>query len=102
MRGASIGFRPLTTPKANDLGGYDFGSVELLEWSLVPVPANPDALRRSVGGKSYASREVPDHEVPALIARALDAAEKKRKTAALTKHLDKLTTEELKALAARL
>jgi HK97 family phage prohead protease len=75
MRGASIGFRPISTPKSNELGGYDYSKVELLEWSLVPVPAHPDALRRSVkDAKSHASRELPDHEIPALIERCLDNA----------------------------
>jgi hypothetical protein len=41
---ASIGFQPLeATP--NDFGGLDFVEWELLEWSLVPIPANASALR---------------------------------------------------------
>jgi hypothetical protein len=44
VRTASIGFNPYTA-KANAEGGYDFVDWELLEWSLVPVPANQDALR---------------------------------------------------------
>lgn len=43
LRTASIGFIPLTSAP-NDIGGLDFASWELLEWSLVPIPANPDAL----------------------------------------------------------
>lgn len=44
INSASIGFQPLqATP--NDLGGLDFVSWELLEWSLVPIPANADAIR---------------------------------------------------------
>lgn len=41
---ASIGFRPLEA-KPNDDGGLDFTSWELFEWSLVPIPANRDAVR---------------------------------------------------------
>jgi len=41
---ASIGFRPLEA-KPNDEGGLDFTSWELFEWSLVPIPANRDAVR---------------------------------------------------------
>ena len=41
---ASIGFQPLQAAP-NDMGGLDFMSWELLEWSLVPIPANADALR---------------------------------------------------------
>ena len=49
IRTASIGFNP-TDFKNNDAGGYDFTEWELLEWSLVPVPANQEALRLAVKG----------------------------------------------------
>ncbi|XSG76737.1 hypothetical protein ACP8Y2_06965 [Herpetosiphon llansteffanensis] len=42
---ASIGMRPLTY-KANSSGGFIFPSWEFVEWSLVPIPMNPDALRQ--------------------------------------------------------
>jgi HK97 family phage prohead protease len=54
---ASIGFQPLTaTP--NDAGGVDFTSWELYEFSLVPIPANRDAVRLAfdaypLAAKSY-------------------------------------------------
>ncbi len=44
IKTASIGFVPLAG-KGNELGGNDFTEWELLEWSLVPVPANAEALR---------------------------------------------------------
>lgn len=44
LRTSSIGFNPLEWEE-NDLGGRDFTSWELLEWSLVPVPMNQEALR---------------------------------------------------------
>jgi HK97 family phage prohead protease len=47
IRTASIGFNPEAWDK-NDEGGLDFTSWELLEWSLVPVPANQEALRLAV------------------------------------------------------
>lgn len=50
VRTASIGFKP-ETAVPNDLGGYDFTSWDLLEWSLVPIPANQDALR--LAAKSF-------------------------------------------------
>lgn len=50
VRTASIGFKP-ETAVPNDLGGYDFTSWDLLEWSLVPIPANQDAIRLAM--KSY-------------------------------------------------
>lgn len=45
LRAASIGFLPTADPKPNEFGGYDFPEAELLEISLVPVPANQEALR---------------------------------------------------------
>jgi len=46
VRAASIGFRPLEPPVENEFGGRDFRRWELLEVSLVPIPANQEALRR--------------------------------------------------------
>lgn len=40
----------------NELGGMDFGAWDLLEWSLVPIPMNPDAVR--VDGKGLARETV--------------------------------------------
>lgn len=48
VRGASIGFIP-TEHLPNEHGGYDILKWKLLEWSLVPIPANPDAVRRVAG-----------------------------------------------------
>lgn len=50
IRTASIGFLPLAEPKRNEKGGYDYEEWELLEISLVPVPANQEALRLAVKG----------------------------------------------------
>lgn len=47
VRTSSIGFIP-TAGKPNDVGGTDFTEWELLEWSIVPIPANQDALRLAV------------------------------------------------------
>jgi len=44
LKAASIGFNPSQYEK-NDFGGRDFTEWELLEISLVPVPANQEALR---------------------------------------------------------
>jgi len=49
LRAASIGFIP-KKGKPNSFGGTDFEEVELLEISLVPLPANQDALRLAVKG----------------------------------------------------
>ncbi len=42
MRAVSVGFNPVEWRERED--GVDYIKQELLEWSLVPVPANPDAL----------------------------------------------------------
>lgn len=44
LRAASIGFRPLEWTYNEERGGVDFKRVELLEFSIVPVPANSMAL----------------------------------------------------------
>lgn len=44
VRAASVGFMPLTY-QPNEHGGYNFSSWELLEFSLVSIPANPAAVR---------------------------------------------------------
>ena len=49
VRTASIGFRPLEWEE-NEFGGMDFTKWELLEWSLVPIPMNPDALANAMKG----------------------------------------------------
>jgi HK97 family phage prohead protease len=49
IKAASIGFNPLQW-KDNQFGGKDINSWELLEWSLVPIPANQAALRLAVKG----------------------------------------------------
>lgn len=44
LKGASVGFRPLDFNYNEERGGVDFVSQELLEFSIVPVPANAQAL----------------------------------------------------------
>ncbi len=44
VKTASIGFKPFAAIP-NERGGLDFSSWGLLEWSIVPIPANQEALR---------------------------------------------------------
>ena len=46
LRAASISWLPVETSPARD-GGYRDTRSDLLEWSIVPVPSDPDALRES-------------------------------------------------------
>ncbi|MDD5366918.1 MAG: HK97 family phage prohead protease [Gallionellaceae bacterium] len=51
LNATSVGFRPKKTAFVEDRQGYDIQQAELLEFSIVPVPANPEALilARSAG-----------------------------------------------------
>lgn len=44
LRATSVGFHPIEYVYNDDHKGYDFNRQELLEHSIVPVPANPEAL----------------------------------------------------------
>jgi HK97 family phage prohead protease len=45
LRATSVGFKPKKAVQNVARGGYDFIEQELLEFSVVPVPANPEAVR---------------------------------------------------------
>lgn len=45
LNASSVGFDPSKFIINDDERGIDFVKQELLEWSIVPVPANPDALQ---------------------------------------------------------
>lgn len=62
IRTASVGFNPLEWEE-NEAGGYDFTEWELLEWSLVPVPANQEALRLTVKGLAQNTEPVKTKKV---------------------------------------
>lgn len=61
LRAASIGFAPVEH-RENEFGGRDFLKTELLEISLVPVPANQDAIRMAV--KALAKQTNDPHTEP--------------------------------------
>lgn len=44
LRATSVGFIPLKWAYDEERGGYDILEQELLEYSIVPVPANPECL----------------------------------------------------------
>lgn len=51
LNAASVGFRPIVYSANENRGmfAYDFLEQELLEWSVVPVPANAEALQGAKG-----------------------------------------------------
>ncbi len=88
VRTASIGFRPIEM-QPNEFGGNDITAWELLEWSLVPIPANQDALRLAAKALDMDPAENPhlpaeykdalmaalvDKVVPQVVAATKDAA----------------------------
>jgi hypothetical protein len=58
IRTASIGFIPKAA-QPNQSGGNDFTQWELLEWSLVPIPANSEALRMSIKALDTQAEPMP-------------------------------------------
>ncbi len=60
IKTASIGFAPLSDPKTNEFNGYDFDDWELLEWSLVPIPMNAEAMRvaKSMGIEDLIDKQI--------------------------------------------
>lgn len=62
LRAVSVGFRPLSEPKPIDedkpWAGVVFESHELLECSLVSIPANPEALQRLEKAFAASEREL--------------------------------------------
>ena len=49
LRATSVGFIPLKWMFDEKRGGVDYAEQELYEFSIVPVPSNPEALRESKG-----------------------------------------------------
>ena len=73
VRTASIGFRPIEM-QPNEFGGNDISAWELLEWSLVPIPANQDALRLAAKALDMTGDDTkdaaPDGDTPAAVVDA--------------------------------
>ena len=71
LRATSVGFRPFPGRAAwnEERQGIDFLEQELLEFSIVPVPANPEALREKGG-----TRVTADPRIYVLHADALERA----------------------------
>ena len=95
LRAASIGFVPVES-RENEFGGRDFLKSELLEISLVPVPANQEAIRLAVKALTSSTQELhaePDtaHSHPAPTADPNELTPEQE--AALAQALAALTAE---------
>lgn len=69
VKAVSIGFRPLSKPKINDKGGYDFEEVEIMEVSTVAIPAHQEALIHTVKSIDRELRQaagVPEPDTPEI------------------------------------
>ncbi len=81
VRTASIGFRPIEM-QPNEFGGNDITAWELLEWSLVPIPANQDALRLAAKALDMdgapAKDAAPDGDTPAPVVETPEATDGKQ------------------------
>ena len=75
IKTASIGFNP-DQAKGNSKGGRDFTGWELLEWSLVPIPMNQDALKLAIKGfeaQALAPVEAKELSLDKLVGAVFDA-----------------------------
>ena len=101
IKTASIGFDVNDNGYTqNDDNGYDFTDWNLLEWSLVPVPANAEALRLAYKGLTADDGETLAtlrEEVVTLTAALSDAEEAKSEADQLMKQQE---TEAEAAVAA--
>lgn len=60
LNATSVGFRPIKWAFNEERGGFDFIEQELLEFSIVSVPANPEALvtQRALAAADSADRDL--------------------------------------------
>ena len=88
LNATSVGFVPMTWSYDEQRRGYNFTEAELLEYSIVPIPSNPDALVQARGAgidvrpiKAWAERVLDE-------CRALDVGVTPEQAAAAVKAAD--------------
>lgn len=106
IRAASIGFNPVRWME-NPEGGRDYVEWELLEWSLVPLPANQDAIRLAAKALATVQAKESPAAQPSAGAEttAADDSQRQEPEAAATvaaANADELTPDEEDALGAAL
>lgn len=99
VRAVSIGFRPLEYTFIEETGGVRFTSFEIMELSLVTIPANASATIQAVKSIDYIQRTALGAKLPS------GSTEKKTLTLKQPKEgntMSKSLTEQLKAFQAEL
>lgn len=76
INAVSVGFRPLEYEK-NAEGGYNIISWELLEYSFVAIPANPEALRKEMEKNEEEEEKMDEATVKELITAAIKPLDEK-------------------------
>jgi HK97 family phage prohead protease len=99
LSACSVGFRPLKLVRNEVRGGLDFIEQELLEFSVVPVPANPQALviARSAGADRAVERWLHGGDADDV----LDVSDLSGADRARLRHMPAVTSGLLGDLSAR-
>jgi hypothetical protein len=73
IKTASIGFAPIES-ESNEKGGTDYKKWEMLEWSLVPIPMNAEAMRiaKDIGEDLIEAPVKPKQYTQAQLADIID------------------------------
>jgi HK97 family phage prohead protease len=94
LKGCSVGFIPIDPPTRSNDGVLTYSKCELLEFSIVPIPSNPEALMRA---KSAGAKQLSPEEIVRCIDKALGNVD-----AGVSRHVNReLTPAETAALVVR-
>ncbi len=69
VRGASVGFMPLEWSYDEEREGFNIQRAELIEWSVTPTPANPEAVQLAL--RAFARGAAPRRRASAPTAEAV-------------------------------
>jgi HK97 family phage prohead protease len=110
LTSVSVGFRPLEAPKLNTDGGYTYTKQELLELSVVNVPAHPEArieadmvaVAKWFAGGDEEVAVIVEEEVAVVIDDTKAQPEIRISEAAIEKAVREAVTEALNRATGRL
>lgn len=101
VRAVSIGFRPLEYTFIEETGGVRFTSIEIMELSLVTIPANASATISAVKSLDYIQRTASGAKTPSGLSEKKQLSTLKTTPKEGTKMVKNLT-EQLKSFQAEL